>query len=118
MKDYRGINVILLSIADVVFWWAIRDMPLQKHNKALVTDGIYSYVRHPRYSAFVFLVYPALGLFMHSYLCLISTVGAYVIFRFAAVLEEHKLIRTFGPEYKDYMKETPGFIPKVCRDRS
>ncbi|MFC1677752.1 methyltransferase family protein [Planctomycetota bacterium] len=106
---------LLLCAAAVVFFAAIRAMPIAKHNKSLVRHGVYSYLRHPRYSAFVFLVYPAFALLVHSYLCLISTIGAYAIFRLSAVLEERKLIRTFEQEYKDYMKETPGFIPKILR---
>ncbi len=106
---------VLLCAAGIVFFAAIRAMPLSKHNKSLVKQGAYSYVRHPRYAAIVFLIYPALALLVHSYLCLISTIAAYVIFRLFAVLEERKLIRTFGPEYKDYMKETPAFIPKIHR---
>ena len=43
-------------------------------------------------------------------------IGAYVIFRLSSVLEERKLIDVFGQDYKDYMKETSGFIPRIrCR---
>ena len=105
----------LLCAGGIIFYAAFRAMPISKHNKCLVRDGVYSYVRHPRYSAVVFLVYPAFGLLVHSYLCLISTLAAYVIFRLSAVLEERKLIDVFGQDYKDYMKETPGFIPKIHR---
>ena len=106
---------VLLCAGGIVFYTAIRAMPISKHNKCLVRHGVYSYVRHPRYAAIVFLVYPAFGLLAHSYLCLISTIAAYVIFRLSAVLEERKLIQVFGQDYKDYMKETPGFIPKLHR---
>ena len=50
---------------------------------------------------------------MLSFLCLISTLAAYVIFRLSAILEERKLIDVFGQDYKDYMKEAPRFIPKI-----
>ena len=109
---------IFLLAGGMVFYAAFRAMPLPKHNKCLVKDGIYSYVRHPRYAAVVFLIYPAFGLLVHSALCLISTLAVYVIFRLAATLEERKLIRTFGQDYKDYMKEAPGFIPKIRWRRS
>ena len=107
--------VVLLCAAGIVFYAAIRVMPLSKHNKCLVTHGLYSYVRHPRYAAIVFLIYPAFALLVHSSLCLISTLAAYVIFRLSAVLEERKLIQVFGQDYKVYMKETPGFVPKIRR---
>ena len=104
---------ILLCAAGIIFYAAFHVMPISKHNKCLVTHGVYSYVRHPRYAAIVFLIYPAFALLMHSFLCLISTLAAYVIFRLSVVLEEHKLIQVFGQDYKDYMRETPGFIPKI-----
>ncbi len=106
---------VLLCAGGVIFYAAISVMPISKHNKSLVTHGVYSYVRHPRYAAIVFLIYSAFALLAHSFLCLISTVVAYVIFRLSAVLEERKLIQVFGQDYKDYMKETPGFIPKIRR---
>jgi protein-S-isoprenylcysteine O-methyltransferase Ste14 len=107
---------VLLCAGGAVFYAAFRTMPISKHNKSLVTHGVYSYVRHPRYAAAVFLIYPAFALLVHSFLCLVSTLAAYVIFRFSSVLEERKLIRIFGQDYKDYMKETSGFIPKIRWD--
>ena len=106
---------VLLCAAAMIFCAAFRVMPMSRHNKCLVTHGVYSYVRHPRYAAIVFLIYPAFGLLVHSFLCLISTLAAYVIFRSSAVLEQRKLIQLFGQPYKDYMKKTPGFIPKIRR---
>ncbi len=109
---------LLLLAGVIVFYAAFCVMPMSKHSKCLITHGVYSYVRHPRYAAAVFLIYPAFALLVHSFLCLISTLAAYVIFRLAAVLEERKLIQIFGQGYKDYMKETPGFIPKLRRRQS
>ena len=108
---------VLLCAGGMVFLAAFWAMPLSQHNKCLVRHGVYSYVRHPRYAAVVFLIYPAVGLLAHSCLCLISTVAAYVGFRFCAGLEERKLIGVFGREYKDYMEEVPGFVPRVRRRR-
>lgn len=105
---------VFLCAATAVFLAAFRAMPLSKHNRCLVTDGVYSYVRHPRYSAAAFLIYPAFAILAHSSLCLISTLVAYAIFKFSSLIEERKLIKTFGQDYKCYMKETPGFIPKLC----
>jgi protein-S-isoprenylcysteine O-methyltransferase Ste14 len=106
---------ILLCASAIIFYSVFRVMPISKHNKCLVTDGIYSYVRHPRYAAVVFLIYPAFALLAHSLLCFISTPVAYVIFKLSSLLEERKLIQVFGQDYKDYMKQTPGFIPKLHR---
>ena len=110
---HNVLAAVLLCSGVLVFYAAFHAMPISKHNKSLITHGVYSYVRHPRYAAFVFLIYPAFSLLAHSSLCLISTLLAYVIFKLSSVLEERKLIQTFGQDYKNYMKETPGFIPKI-----
>ena len=112
---YDVLGGILLFAGAAVFLAAFRAMPISKHNKTLITDGVYSYVRHPRYAACVLLVYPAFAFLINSTLCLISTIAAYLIFRSAAVLEERKLISVFGQDYRNYMKETPAFIPKIHR---
>ncbi|MHC4705533.1 MAG: methyltransferase family protein [Planctomycetota bacterium] len=115
---HKVLASVLLCAGGVVFCAAFCAMPISKHNKCLVTHGVYSYVRHPRYAAAVFLIYPAFALVVHSFLCLVSTLAAYVIFRLSAVLEERKLIDVFGQDYKDYMKETPAFIPKIRQRQS
>ena len=107
-----------MCAAGMVFYAAFRGMPISKHNKCLATGGVYSYVRHPRYAAAAFLIYPAFALLVHSLLCLVSTPAAYIIFRLSVVLEERKLIDVFGQDYEDYMKETPAFIPKLHRRQS
>jgi len=112
---YKVLAGLLLCAAGMIFCAAFRVMPISRHNKCLVTHGIYSYVRHPRYAAVAFLIYPAFALLVNSFLCLVSTIAACVIFRLSAALEERRLIRVFGRQYKDYMKETPAFIPKIRR---
>ncbi len=112
---HNVLAAVLLLAAAIVFYAAIRVLPFSKHNKCFITHGIHSYLRHPRYAAIVFLIYPAFALLVHSSLCLISTLLAYVIFRLSVILEERRLIQLFGQDYKDYMKRTPGFIPKIRR---
>jgi len=112
------VAVSLMVLATLIFYAALRALPPSKHNKILVTDGPYAYVRHPRYSAMVFCVYPAAALFMHSTLCLISTILAYLAFKLAATIEERKLIQILGQDYQQYMERTPAFIPGTRRRKS
>jgi len=108
---------VLLALGAIVFWASLRDMPLSKHSRTLVTTGIYTYVRHPRYSAAALCVYPGIALLIHSTLCLVSTALALPLFMAVASLEDAKLVRIFGEEYLDYMRATPGFIPRLRRSR-
>lgn len=74
----------------------------------LVTDGIYSRIRHPLYLATILLllgmaaVYPSTNV-----LVFVLSLGCYVLV--GAWLEERKLVRQYGQEYQEYRKKT-GFI--------
>jgi len=78
----------------------------------LVTDGIYSRVRHPLYLATflifsaLILLYPFLPVIVFS-LCMISytMIGAY--------LEERKLVKHYGDDYLEYRKTTGFIFPKL-----
>lgn len=77
--------------------------------QTLVTTGIYGMVRHPMYLAgiliFTFNPYITRNL-------LTVSVTADIYFVAGAFLEEQRLIRRFGDEYRRYMKRVPRFLPK------
>ena len=78
----------------------------------LITTGIYSRIRHPRFSAMALAVvamamitgYAALYV-----LIVIYVVGIYVI----VLLEERELLLRFGSKYLDYAKRVPRFTPHI-----
>jgi protein-S-isoprenylcysteine O-methyltransferase Ste14 len=77
---------------------------------ALVTTGIYAYIRHPLYSSLFLLTW---GIFFKS-LSLTSTALALVTTAFliaTARADEAECIRFFGDDYKRYMGKTKRFIP-------
>ena len=79
---------------------------------ALVTSGVYAYIRHPFYSSLLFLAW---GIFFKSItwigltLALLAT--AFLIL--TARTEETENIQFFGDEYQEYMTRTKMFIPFV-----
>ncbi len=79
---------------------------------ALVTDGLYAYVRHPLYSAgLVFLwLTPAMTV---NRLALWLIFSLYLLI--GAYFEEKKLLKDFGASYADYRLRTPMFIPRLKR---
>jgi len=111
---HYGMAVLLVALAVIVFISALWVLPPKDHGKVLVTSGVYRVVRHPRYAALALLLYPAVGLMLHSVLCLVSTLLAYGAVALAARLEERQLVRTFGQAYRDYMRRTPQLVPR-CR---
>jgi protein-S-isoprenylcysteine O-methyltransferase Ste14 len=77
---------------------------------ALVTTGIYRYIRHPLYSSLVFLAW---GIFFKNP----SVAGAALVLLATAFLlatakaDEAECIRFFGPEYEEYRKRSKMFVP-------
>jgi protein-S-isoprenylcysteine O-methyltransferase Ste14 len=79
---------------------------------ALVTTGIYRYIRHPLYSSLLLLAW---GIFFKSPgwagLALASAATASLFA--TAVADEVECTRFFGPDYREYMRRTKRFVPFV-----
>ena len=77
---------------------------------ALVTTGIYAYIRHPLYSSLFLLTW---GIFFKA-LSLAGAALALVATTFlvaTARTDEQECIQFFGSEYREYMGKTKRFIP-------
>jgi protein-S-isoprenylcysteine O-methyltransferase Ste14 len=77
---------------------------------ALVTTGIYAYIRHPLYSSLFLLTW---GIFFKA-LSLPGVALALVATTFliaTARADEAECVRFFGDEYQEYMQKTKRFIP-------
>jgi protein-S-isoprenylcysteine O-methyltransferase Ste14 len=120
------ISWLLLCISIIPLVFGIRDLrklgkPAEKREgepqllafektTALVTTGIYHYIRHPMYSSLLFLTW---GLFFKVpgvwgiLLTAISTISLL----FTARMDEMECVRFFGSEYQQYMERTKRFIP-------
>jgi len=77
---------------------------------ALVTTGVYTYIRHPLYSSLLLLAW---GIFFKvpsltgSLLVLVATTFLIA----TAMADEAECLRFFGEAYRIYMKKTKRFIP-------
>lgn len=79
---------------------------------AVVSSGIYRYVRHPRYLEYM-LTFLGLAFLTGAagiFLLAIVTILLYLI---VAPLEERELREAFGPQYDAYAREVPRFIPRL-----
>jgi len=77
---------------------------------ALVTTGIYAYIRHPLYSSLLLLTW---GIYFKA-LSLASTALALVATTFliaTARADEAECLHFFGDDYQTYMRKTKRFIP-------
>jgi protein-S-isoprenylcysteine O-methyltransferase Ste14 len=76
----------------------------------LITDGIYSRVRNPRYLEFILLSF--------VYVAFADYSGAWAIYalvfpaiHLVVLLEERELRERFGAEYEDYCRRVPRYLP-------
>ncbi len=118
----KEINFILnvlgafLIILGAIFWIsAVRksdiDDNIRQNN--LVTTGIYGYVRHPIYAAFLYAV-TGLILISNNLLLFVLPVVYWIILTIAMIKTEEKwLFDLYGKDYEDYSKRVNRFIPKV-----
>jgi len=78
---------------------------------ALLKEGIYARVRHPRYVAVVVGI-AAFALFVNYLGIYVFTVLTVPMLWLVVILEEHELAERFGREYEQYRREVPMFIPR------
>ncbi len=103
---------ILLIAAGVI----IHVAGLRRLNRAwaedrLETDGIYAWVRHPIYSAFIVFYIPALVFLSRHVLCLTIPLFMYLIFSILILHEERYLAERFGEEYQQWRRRTGTLMP-------
>jgi protein-S-isoprenylcysteine O-methyltransferase Ste14 len=79
---------------------------------ALVTSGIYQYIRHPLYGSLLFLAW---GVFLKdvTWFSICLAVLATVFLTLTGKADEAECLQYFGASYKDYMVRTKMFIPYI-----
>jgi protein-S-isoprenylcysteine O-methyltransferase Ste14 len=80
----------------------------QQHR--LATSGIYAQVRHPQYVGFILVMVGFLFQWPTLLTLLMFPVLVIMYVRLAHA-EERDALREFGEDYREYMKQVPGFIP-------
>ena len=78
----------------------------------LATTGIYSYVRHPQYIGFISVMF---GFLLQWPTLLTLAMFPVLVFMYVklARAEEREALREFGWDYERYMRDVPGFIPRI-----
>ena len=82
----------------------------QRH--ALVTRGPYRWVRHPLYTVGSSM-FVAFGMIADNWFVAVLGILAFIAMAIRTPKEEANLIEKFGDEYREYMKHTGRFLPKV-----
>ena len=89
-------------------------VPLSKttENQELVTEGIYSKVRHPFYLSLLIL-FGGITIISWNIYGLLFYILLLISIRIRIIKEENELVTKFKEKYENYIKETPMLIPKL-----
>lgn len=110
-----GISLPLLAWTQFALGSNFSPTLLVRQEHTLVTSGPYRYVRHPMYTA-LFLSLSAILLLTRNWLVGgIPLVGLCVILLMRLPREERAMVEKFGGAYREYMKRTGRFLPRVIR---
>jgi len=130
LKVHYGVKMPLVALSAVLFAIAMYiGFRLRRHlsvramigvpevspdekNRRLITEGIYSRIRHPRYVEVGFGV-AATALFTNYLICYILFLVYIPTIYFVVLIEERELRQRFGKAYDDYCRTVPRFIPEL-----
>jgi protein-S-isoprenylcysteine O-methyltransferase Ste14 len=106
------VGVVLSMMASrVISVSTVADMRTDRKAE-LITDGIYSRIRHPLYLATV-LVFLALALIYPFPVVIIFSLSMIGYTMIGAYFEERKLVKHYGDEYLEYKKNAGFILPKL-----
>ena len=115
----RWLGVALMALCVPLFYWIFRSLGKNvtktvaiREEHTLVVNGPYRWVRHPLYTI-GFLSFVGLSLLTANWFMLLLILLTFAILFMRTPIEEAKLIERFGDEYRQYMKETGRYFPKL-----
>ena len=89
----------------------IPELAPESHPQPLLTEGIYSHVRHPRYLE-VLLVMASLALIANNLAAYVNWIIGIPSVLLIVRIEERELRDRFGAEYDAYCARVPRFVPR------
>jgi protein-S-isoprenylcysteine O-methyltransferase Ste14 len=111
--------ILALTYREIDSWTAMAGPQVTgRGERALITDGVFSVIRHPRYAV---LIVGALGNFLFTGYPLL--LAAFVVTTGLTLLvisiEERELVAFFGGSYLEYRRIVPALVPRIpLRGRS
>lgn len=114
---WLGVGVGVLCIFGMYWLFSsigssITPTSVTRREHKLITNGIYRWIRHPLYTVgSSFIV--ALGLMADNWFIILMALLAFTAMAVRTPKEEANLIEKFGDEYREYMKRTGAFFPKL-----
>jgi len=115
----RWAGVVIGVISVLLIYWLLKSIGKNitqtvktRKEHELVTSGPYRWVRHPLYSVGTML-FLSFALMASNWFIALATMLGLAMLMVRLPKEEKNLIENFGDEYRNYMKRTGRFIPKL-----
>ncbi len=103
----------LLQWAQTTLGKSWSDTPRMMREQTLITSGPYRIIRHPIYTAFIFILGSTL-LISANWLVGLSWIGMTVLEIISRIrFEEGLMLEYIGEQYREYMKKTGRLFPKI-----
>lgn len=111
---FHVLSFVFIGAGFMLIAQAWRVLHEAQRSGMLATRGPYTYVRHPQYVGFVFVLFGFL-LQWPTLLTLLMFPVLVIMYLRLAKAEERDAIAQFGEAYLRYMRETPAFVPGFSR---
>ena len=108
---FIGSIFIVVGVAVWIYAVIIQKISEEIKNGKLITKGIYSFVRNPIYSAFIFVFTGILIMGSNLFLLILPILFWINLTVILKLTEEKWLLEKFGDEYVDYCKVVNRIIP-------
>jgi protein-S-isoprenylcysteine O-methyltransferase Ste14 len=115
----RWCGAAIATLALPLLYWLFRSIGRNitqtvktRNEHQLITTGPYRWVRHPLYSVGT-LLFGSFALITANWFLALVTALSFVMLLVRLPNEERHLIERFGDEYKEYMKRTGRFVPRL-----
>jgi len=120
----RWVGVFLGVFCTLSIYWlfssigrGITPTSATRTEHTLITSGPYRWVRHPLYTTGA-MFFISFGFMADNWFIASLGILTFIIMAIRTPKEEANLIEKFGDEYRDYMKRTGRFFPKLKSTRS
>jgi protein-S-isoprenylcysteine O-methyltransferase Ste14 len=101
----------LITLAIII--WSVTSLPAADRGNKLCTSGVFKYVRHPLYAAFLSVFNFGLAVYLNSYIFIGWAVLLHPVWHYVVRSEERLMIGIFGETYRVYQQKTGRFLPKL-----
>lgn len=117
----RWVGVAVGGFCSLLMYWTLSslgknltDTVVTRKEATLVTHGPYRWVRHPFYVTAALLM-ASVTVLTANWLIGMSSLIVLVLLAVRTPNEEARLIDRFGDQYRDYMRKTGRFVPRLFR---